>query len=407
MALIAVDMTPVLPGGKNGGAKILAIELLKSFQKMAPEHKFLLLTSSWNHDELAILDGFNMNRLCILKKPFPDMPRFEWIGKGRAKRVLLRFYLKLKQFYRSEVLREKPLKSNNVDLLFCPFTATTYAEPDIPVVSVILDLQHVMYPWFFSSTEVEVRNTFYKNLRKRADRIICISEYVRLTVLKFLNTKPEKTFTIPICIQNRFKKIKKNITGGLLRNLGINKHPYIFYPANFWPHKNHKILLTAYGMYLNRNPYVRLDLVFTGGLDSLQAEVKAATKRMNLDTRVHFLGYLPEDQLYAVWQGCEFLIFPSLYEGFGIPLLEAMSLGKPIACSNGTSLPEVAGDAAVYFDPRKPQDIAESIEKIVSDPNLKADLVTRGHRRVKTYKQEDMALNYLKVLNSAIKDSKL
>jgi len=80
---------------------------------------------------------------------------------------------------------------------------------------------------------------------------------------------------------------------------------------------------------------------------------------------------LPQEQLEAVWCGCEFLIFPSLYEGFGIPVLEAMSIGKPVLCSNTTSLPGVAGKAALYFDPRKPGDIVHCLERITREPGLR------------------------------------
>jgi hypothetical protein len=178
----------------------------------------------------------------------------------------------------------------------------------------------------------------------------------------------------------------------------------MFYPANFWPHKNHHMLLTAYGMFLPCNPDKKIDLVFTGALDDLQEELKDAVKRMGLTKRIHFLGFLPQDQLTAVWQGCEFLIFPSLYEGFGIPVLEAMSLGKPTLCSNTTSLPETGGDAALYFDPRKPGDIVQCLEQIVRDSALRKNLVNRGYQRVAGFRTEDMTRKYLDIFQSAIKD---
>ncbi|MFX0199899.1 MAG: glycosyltransferase family 4 protein, partial [Candidatus Hodarchaeota archaeon] len=273
------------------------------------------------------------------------------------------------------------------------------------VVSVILDLQHQIYPQFFSPQEIAVRDSFLCDVRRKADRIICISENVRQSALKHLKVDPKRTYVVPICIQSRLHRLKPDEVNTHLASLGIDRHPYMFYPANFWPHKNHRMLLTAYGMFLSRNPDKKIDLAFTGVLGKLQEELKDAVRRMGLAKQVHFLGFLPQEQLTAVWQGCEFLIFPSLYEGFGIPVLEAMSFGKPVLCSNATSLPEIAGDAALYFDPRKPGVIVRCLEEVVMDPTVRGDLVSRGYERVASFRTEDMTNKYLEIFRSAIRDA--
>jgi glycosyltransferase involved in cell wall biosynthesis len=179
----------------------------------------------------------------------------------------------------------------------------------------------------------------------------------------------------------------------------------MYYPANFWLHKNHEILMIAYSMFVSRNPDCTMDLVLTGALDDAQRGLEDHVRRMGLESRVHFLGYLSEEQLSAVWEGCSFLIFPSLYEGFGIPVLEAMQFGKPVLCSHVTSLPEVAGDAALYFDPEKPRDIVRCIEKIVENKELYADLVRRGYERLDHFQPKDMAAKYLQCLCDVIGSS--
>jgi glycosyltransferase involved in cell wall biosynthesis len=229
---------------------------------------------------------------------------------------------------------------------------------------------------------------------------------VQESVIRLLKIDPEKTYTVPICIQSRLAVSDPSETSKQLRKLRIDGKPYLFYPANFWPHKNHRMLITAYGMYLSRNPGRDIDLVFTGALDEAQQELKEEVRRMGLERHVHFLGYLPEEQLAAVWRGSSVLVFPSLYEGFGIPILEAMQFGKPIICSNVTSLPEVAGDAALYFDPRKPFEIVECLEKIIGNSELIADLVNRGHERLLQFQTQEMVKRYLqcieKVINSPV-----
>ena len=404
MAFIAVDMTPVLPGGKNGGAKILAIELLKSFHKMAVQDQFLVLTASWNHEDLAVLDGPNMRRSCILTgqepKPKPNHARYSRRLHWAMGRV--RSHLKRVTGGRSSMGRS--LAAQGVELLFCPFTAPTYAEGSIPTVSVVLDLQHRELPQFFSLHEIGLRNDFMGELKRKADRIICISEHTRKTVLDHLEIPPEKTHAVPICIQTRLSRPEAEESVRCLTDFGISKRPYMFYPANFWSHKNHSMLLTAFGMFLTRNPQSPIDLVFTGAMNGREDAIKQAVSQMGLAKRVHFLGFVPQEKLASVWFGCEFLIFPSLYEGFGIPVLEAMSIGKPVLCSNTTSLPEVAGEAALYFDPRKPGDIVNCLERVSKDFSLRKNLAKQGYARAADFSPETMTRKYLEIFRSALRD---
>jgi glycosyltransferase involved in cell wall biosynthesis len=429
---IAIDMTLMLPGGDNGGSKILALQLLKGLHQIAPMYRLLILTASCNHDELSCFDEPEVTRLCVLQndhsQSLPSANGFQY----RLKELLSRLYqalpprlalmaaklgqymirtfrvtrLKLQrnslQFYHPGGI----LSSRNVDLLFCPFTTPTYAEPNIPVVSVFYDLQHVEYPQFFTPQEISRRNAQLEQLRRTADRIICISEHTRQVLLAHLNIEPERTETIYIGAQSRLKKINPPEVANLLTYLNINRRPYIFYPANFWPHKNHQMLLVAFNMLLTRNPGLELDLIFTGSFVQGSPDLPLSVQRMGLSDRIHFLGYLPDNQLAAVFEGCKIIVFPSLYEGFGIPLIEAMFFGKPILCSNITSLPEIAQNAALLFDPRKPLEIVTAIEKVLTDHELESELIQRGFQRVSAFKLETMILSYLKVFRALMAQSK-
>jgi len=404
VALIAVDMTPVLPGGINGGVRLLALELLKGFQTLSREHHFLILTTSENHESLTFLDGPRTRRLCVLdqsvRKILGNFPM-----PARIKSGLRKIYNFLQRSYRatSSNLRG-PLSENGVDVLFCPFTATVRAEPGIPVVSLVCDLQHRDYPQFFSPDEYHTREYHFSEVCKRADAIVCISETTRKSVIRHLNVDPGKISAIPICIQSRLAGLDASNISEHLLDLRIDARPYMFYPANFWPHKNHQTLLDAYEMYVSRNPDREMDLVFTGALDDAQRELKEKVRSMGLKGRVHFLGYLPEEKMLAVWKSCSFMVFPSLYEGFGIPVLEAMQFGKPVLCSNVTSLPEVAGDAALYFDPREPDEIVRCLERIMDNQELYVELVRRGQERVKLFEPHDMVLKYLQCLEGVISE---
>lgn len=428
MARIAIDMTPALPGGENGGVKQLALELIKGLQNVSPEkNSLLILTAPWNDNELALFDEPETKRLCIaglqercctdnvnsevrlrtgLRRIYEILPIGvrEKLPKDRLVHVVKKLeevhgLIRVKQ--KNEFQPGRLLSQHNVDVLFCPFTAPTYAEPDIPVVSLVCDLQHRDYPQFFSPDEITTREAFFDKVKKRANAIICISESTRISVIKHLKVNPERTYAVPICIQSRLVGLNGAKMSQYLRQLHIDGRPYMFYPANFWPHKNHHMLVVAYAKYLSRNVN-GMDLVFTGSLDHAQQSLKNKVMRMGLGKHVHFLGYLPEDQLAAVWKGCSFLIFPSLYEGFGIPVLEAMRFGKPVLCSNVTSLPEVAGDAALYFDPRKPMEILQCIERISEDRQCYNELVQKGYKNILRFKTQEMVNQYHKYIKQAV-----
>ena len=295
------------------------------------------------------------------------------------------------------------LADQEVDLLFCPFTAPTYAEPGIPVVSVFYDLQHLVYPHFFDHQELAGRDATLDRVRQRVESIICISEYSRQGLLAHLKITPERTYSVPVCIHTRLTENHPN--RDMLENLNLKNQSYLFYPANFWPHKNHKMLLTAYNILLRRNPDLELDLVFTGALRQPEKELRAAVEAMGLEKRVHFLGYLSDEELAAVFQGCHLLIFPSLFEGFGVPLLEAFTFGKPVLCSWVGSLPEIGGEAALYFDPRKPLDMVRTIEQVINNPDQATELVRQGYERLSKFSREEMALRYLDIFNQTLQKS--
>jgi glycosyltransferase involved in cell wall biosynthesis len=404
MSLIAVDLTPVVPGGDNGGAKPLAMELLRGFQFMAKDHRFLILTASWNHDELAVLDSPAIKRLCVIhrKRQTESIVRKEGIAK-----ILMRHLMLFAKRFQHNLFQSRSLRDRGVDLLFCPFTAPDFAEPGIPVISVIHDLQYQEFPHFFTPDEYFHRKSFMQDVARKADAVICVSEYTRQAAVQSLSIPIERSFVIPNCIQFRLKRLNSEEKKALLERLGIATQPYLFYPANFWPHKNHRMLLTAYGMYLSRHPEPPLHLVLTGALTGEQQVLKDCVGRMGLVSYVHFPGYLSENELSAVWEGCSCLIFPSLFEGFGIPVLEAMNFNKPVLCSNASSLPEVAGNAALYFDPRKPEDILRSMETLFSDLRIRSDLIEKGQERLQSFRSEDMVAQYLASFNLTLQKKPL
>jgi glycosyltransferase involved in cell wall biosynthesis len=386
---IAVDLTPVLPGGENGGAKIFVIELLKCLARISPTTQFVLLTEYSSHDELEILDCDNMRRM-IVRNKVNIRNIHSYIKKSAliiasylpeklrifAERIGYRIVGKLKRSRTSKTL----LHDIGADLLFCPFTAPTYYETGIPTVCTIYDLQFKEYPEFFTSEEVRSRELSFKAACSSAAVLAAISNFSRDTAIAYGEIDPCQVRTIYLRLAQRITH-GDNSNKEILEKLGICAQRYLVYPANFWKHKNHEMLLTAFGIACNHGLPKDTILACPGHPCERREWLKRATKAMNLKDRVIFPGYLKDNEMATLIENCRGMVFPSLYEGFGIPVIEAMAAGVPVACSNTTSLPEIAEDAAIFFDPCVPLQISEAIIAIVNDEVLRKKLIQHGKTR--------------------------
>lgn len=414
---VAIDLTPVLPGGINGGAKLLALNLVKFWSReLAPHWEYILLTSDTSHDELAWLDNSNVRRVCVnITRPktisatdsiFGKIKHFlltkvqQLVGSYRLQRIF--------SIYQRLVLKPKAkniLEDLNADIIFCPFTAPFYYSPKIPIVLVVHDLQYLYYPQFFTPEEIYHTHRYFQQSTQVATKLICISEYTRKTVLENSSIDPQKVVTIPNNILNPLPQLSFEEEDQTLKNLGLHKGEYLFYPANFWQHKNHSLLLIAFNVYLQRNPQSKLHLVFSGAPSSRMSLLQEATKRMDIEHRVHFMGYLSDREFSAVLSGSKALIFPSLFEGFGVPVLEAMTHRKPVFCSNATSLPEVVADAAYTFDPHRIEEVISAIEQADRNSSLLSSLSQKGYERANQWMTPlEWASKYLQVLLQSIEE---
>src|SRR5216684_2146265 len=205
---ILVDLTPVLPGGENGGAKVFVIELLRRLAERAPQTQFVLLTQSSAHTELAALDSANVRRLMVLDSGGPAAARPQRTGKfsrilavipGRLVRAARRVGHSLLARSRRNESRSA-LSDLDVDLLFCPFTAPTYFKLNIPTVCVIYDLQYKAYPQFFAPGDIAQRDHTFKEAIRRSNALAAISDYSRNAAMAEAKLDPAKIKTIHLHI---------------------------------------------------------------------------------------------------------------------------------------------------------------------------------------------------------------
>lgn len=251
-----------------------------------------------------------------------------------------------------------------------------YTHPDMvgfPGVLTIHDLQHLHYPQFFSEAEYEERERLYRESAERAAHVICISEFTRQHVHRQYGIPLEKMSAVwNIPSRNVWHPLKESTKVAMLERMGL-KGQFFFSPAHCWPHKNHERLVEAFHRITSELPG-DLKLVMTGNPFPEDHPAVALIRDYDLSSRVMHLGYRSPLEMRALFQGCLALVFPSLFEGFGMPVAEAMIAGKPVLCSNVTSLPELAGNAALTFDPNKVEEIAQSMLDVATDATLRQTL---------------------------------
>lgn len=411
---IAVDLTPILPGGDNGGAKIFVLELLRRLARMAPETQFILLTQMTSHNELSIMDSHNMRRQMVAVPVYKNHCRSRLMSF--VFRILSHFPVRLRSVfiytgYKLNTLLKRNgsgslLRGMNVDLLFCPFTAPTYFEMGITTVCTIYDLQYKTYPEFFSTEEALHRERAFIEACRKANILTAISNYSRNSAITYGGLVPERIRTIYLRMAQRISS-GVDFDNDILSRLGLIKGRYLFYPANFWKHKNHEMLLTAFGIACHEGLAADIKLVCTGAPGERQDWLINVARAMGIGERIIFPGYLPDIEFSALMLNCKGMVFPSLYEGFGLPVIEAMSAGVPVACSNTTSLPEVAADAAILFDPRVPAQIAQALTSLVENETLCALLVQAGRKRALEFSDtERMAREYWELFQLALANEK-
>ncbi|MCK4968549.1 MAG: glycosyltransferase family 4 protein, partial [Candidatus Aenigmarchaeota archaeon] len=182
----------------------------------------------------------------------------------------------------------------------------------------------------------------------------------------------------------------------------INK-PYFLYVGNAYPHKNLTKLLTAFKLFSQRQKY---QLVLVGKNDFFYQRLKTLAKQRNLLSQrsIIFTGFVPDDELAILYQQCQAYIFPSLYEGFGLPPLEAMAQQAPVIAARAGSLPEILGPAALYFDPQQESNIVQVMEQLVDDDSLKQQLIINGNQQIKKYSWTCCAQQTLSIYQQTIKN---
>jgi glycosyltransferase involved in cell wall biosynthesis len=254
-------------------------------------------------------------------------------------------------------------------------------------VVTIHDCIHLMFPQYLPNRAAYAyaRASMWAAAR-RSDRILTVSEASKRDILHFFNVKPEKIVVVYNAIDEHFSATPSDEQVARIRERYQLDHKFVLYVGNIKPHKNLVRLIEAFSQL--RRTHDDLKLLIIGDEISKLPALRRAVHRNKLHKFVRFLGYLKDDTLTVLYRLASVFVFPSLYEGFGLPPLEAMASGTPVVTSNVSSLPEVTGDAAVLVDPYDVDSISDGMRRVLEDPRLAEELRIKGLLRAREFSWE-------------------
>jgi len=272
-----------------------------------------------------------------------------------------------------------------------PFLKNT----DLPTVMTIYDLSLVKFQHCHPIDRVRNFERHFYNRANIVEHFITISEFVRQEIIETLHIAPEKVTAIPLGVENSFQKMPESIVSQYLKKRQLPNR-YILTVGTHEPRKNIATLIRA--LANTREDHVLISIGWPGWLNT---EFHQEVRRLKMEDRVICLGHVPDDELVLLYSGASLMVYPSLYEGFGLPILEAMACGCPVICSSTSSMPEVAGDAAILVSPEDEIALAEAIDKAMEDKILSQELIKSGYSRASEFSWNKTAQSTISIFQEA------
>jgi glycosyltransferase involved in cell wall biosynthesis len=360
---VGLNLIFLVPG-ETGGMEVAARELIPALVEAAPEVRF---TAFVNREAAAAKDGPWGELLPAVTVPVNARNRVQWVCG-------------------EQMLLPRLAAREGVDLVHS-LASTAPAWGRFRRVVTVHDLIYARFPEAHAGIRDLGMRMLVPLAVRRSDRVIVDSQSTRRDLVELLGTPAERIDVVPLGV-GTLRRCEPMAERELRGCLDLGERRIALSLSAKRPHKNLLALIGA----LARIPAERRPLLVLPGYPTAhEAELRERARAVGVREDVRFLDWLSGEEFEGLWQISEAFVYPSLYEGFGLPVLEAMARGVPVACSNASSLPEVAGDAALMFDPRDESAIATAIERLLSDPAEAARLRARGLERAREFTWERTA----------------
>ena len=281
---------------------------------------------------------------------------------------------------------------NKVDVFFSPTHYLPFSTTR-PSVIAILDISYLHFPQLFKKRDLYQLKLWGRYSLGKARRIITISKSSKNDIIKAYGVLEDKISVVYPGIKIGKDSKSEMRTSTLKEKFGIDED-FILFVGTLQPRKNIEKLIEAFSMLKNKN----IILVVVGKKGWMFEKIMSAPQKFGVSDRVKFLHSVTDEELPIFYKNAMCFVFPSLYEGFGLPVLEAMQYGCPVLTSNVSSLPEAGGDAAIYFDPQSVEDMAEKINRVVSSQKTREEMVKKGLEQIKKFSWEKSAEKTIKLL---------
>lgn len=282
------------------------------------------------------------------------------------------------------------------DIYFFP-NFVIYPHSQGKSVVVVHDLTFEKVPQYVAARNVDFLRKFVPGSCRQADHIVTISQAAKKDIVQSYNIPADKiTVVYPAVNTQTFYPRASAEKEAVKKKYGIKK-PFVLYLGTLEPRKNVPAVIKAYAGLKNRKDF---NLVLAGKRGWMDEEIFEQVKSLKIEDDVIFTGYVPDEDRPRLMSAAEIFVFPSFFEGFGMPVVEAQACGVPVVTSNTTSLPEAAGEGAILVDPRRIEDIKTAIEKILSSPKLQNDLKEKGFRNARRFRWDDSGKKLIKIFNN-------
>jgi len=317
----------------------------------------------------------------------------------RAHRVAANPFLRLGFDLASRVRRDRP------DLLHVQYTAPVGCS--VPVVTTVHDVSYLEHPEYFTRDRaLQLRLTVGRTVR-RAARILTGTENARNSILKvYPDLEEDKVLVVPLAAAPEFRPVSREGAAAAVRERYSIGGPFILSVGDIQPRKNHIGLIRAFARMARAYPQLTHNLVLVGKPTWFSPKVEEAARESGVGERIQFVGFVSDADLLQLYNACDCFVFPSFYEGFGFPALEAMACGRAVVCSDASALPEVVDGAAILFDPYATDEMVRAIADVLLDGELRGRMERLGTQRAAHFSWQKTAQMTLDAFHQVMEQSR-
>ena len=287
------------------------------------------------------------------------------------------------------------LKADRPDLVHVQYTGPLRSS--IPTVVTVHDVSYLDYPEYFTHFRAaQLKLTVGRTMRGAAC-VLTPSEFSRREILRHYPVDEDRVVVVPNAVSSRFRPVDRSLARARVTERHDIPGPFVLTVGDLQPRKNHLGLLAAFEAMIRAHPELPHQLVFVGKETWYSPVLHQAVNRSGIADRVHFTGFVDDEDLVDFYGACDLFVFPSFYEGFGLPILEAMACGRAVASSATTAMPEVADSAGILFDPTSREEMTRAMIDVLVDPELRRRLERLGQSRASIFSWEAAASKTLDV----------